>query len=359
MATTDMLKTTRTKSRAWLIASGLAVHTTAAAGCTGAGLPLGGGSSGGGSEGGTPAEPATLSLTETGQSLSRVTSDPAAEGLPTLSPDRKTLLLTAQADEVVNGQLTGNRQSVVIGVAPSTGGRRTVYTSNRFFSSSQAWLPGGDAFVFVSNQMGKTSVVKAPSSSPNSAISMVVNGDMAEGVDYPKVSPDGARVCFQSKVRGRDMVGLVGLDGSNFTMLTEGSYPSFGPDGKTVLFQREIAGYRQVLTVDAATGGGLVQLTSDQVSHEWPAWSPDGQYILFSSNLGWERYGGDASAATTSNLFAILADGTGLTQLTAGTHMAIQPHWGSDGWVYFASNEGGNWDIWRFQPELAAATAAR
>lgn len=307
--------------------------------------------------GGTPPPPpAQLGLTGVGQALSRLTSDPSVEGQPALSPDGKMLLMVSQVDILENGQPTGRRESVIVGISPAGGGR-TVYTSNRFHSNGPSWVPGTGSFVFTSDQMGKPAVVKALSSSPNPAIAMVVSGDMAPDLGSPRVSPDGKRVCFHMRVNGADMVGTAGIDGSNFTMLTEGAIASFSPDGSRILFHRRVGGIDQLFTVDAATGGGLVQLTNDNAAHAWGSWSPDGQYILFSSNLGWDKYGAAGSAAGTYNLFTIRADGTGLTQLTTGPRTATEAHWGADGWIYFASNESGNWDVWRFQPTLTTAAA--
>ena len=305
-------------------------------------------------------EPATqLSLAGSGRALIQVTRDPSIEGDPSLSPDGKTLLVTAQVDEVVNGRYTGNKsESVIVGVSPRAGTARRVYTSNRFFSASAVWLPGGDGFVFTTNQMGRLSLVRSLSSAPNPAVSVVVAGDSAENTSEPDVSADGKRVCFQMDVRGVAMIGTANLDGSSFTVLTEGSSPSFSRDGKRILFARPVGDYWQLFVVDAATGSGLVQLTSDEVQHASPSWSPDGDHVVFSSNAGWDQYGGEGSYQTTWNLFALGTDGTNLTQLTTGPRWSRQAHWASDGFLYFSSNESGNWDIWRFDPGLPVEKAA-
>lgn len=307
-----------------------------------------------------PAPAAQLSLAGSGRALTQVTRDPSVEGDPSLSPDGKTLLITAQVDEVVNGQYTGNKsESVIVGVSPRAGTARRVYTSRRFFSTSAVWLPRGDGFVFSTNQMGRFSLVRSLSSAPNPAVSVIVAGDAAENVSEPDVSPDGERVCFQMVVRGVAMVGVANLDGSSFTVLTEGDSPRFSPDGQRILFARPVGEHRQLFVVDAASGSGLVQLTSDDVQHDGPSWSPDGSHVIFSSNAGWDQYGGEGSPQTTWNLFAIRADGTHLTQLTTGPRWSRQPHWAADGFLYFSTNESGNWDIWRFDPGLPVELPGR
>jgi Tol biopolymer transport system component len=101
--------------------------------------------------------------------------------------------------------------------------------------------------------------------------------------------------------------------------------------------------------VDPETGTNLVQLTSGEFDHHNPAWSPDGQFLVFSTNRA-SAQEAQQSAGRGLNLYVVNRDGTGLTQLTAGDVQATSPDWGTDGWIYFASNQAGNFDIWRLQP---------
>jgi Tol biopolymer transport system component len=142
------------------------------------------------------------------------------------------------------------------------------------------------------------------------------------------------------------MIGTVGVDGSGFTLIGEGALPKWSPDSQWLAFSRTSGDQSNVFIVDAATGGNLIQVTSDASWDTAPAWSPDGGWLVFSSNRGWDSYPG-STAADTRNLFAIAVDGTSLTQLTGGPRTADNPTWGSDGWIYFASNQAGSWDIWR------------
>lgn len=306
-----------------------------------------------------PAVPEQLVIAGGGQSLTRVTSDPTDEYRPNLSPDGSSLLLVATTREVVNGAFTGRTlQQIIVGTNPQNGASRTIYTSANSQSGSPAWLPDGKAFLFMSNAMGQWNLVRTLSKAPNSAVTIVDRGDVAQGLDKPSPSPDGKRVAFQMKVGDQDYVGVSGIDGSSFTQLGPGSWPSWSPDGKTLAFTRSINNVNQLFLVNPDTGENLVQVTNDQEANTNPCWSPDGKWIVFQSNRGWNKFP-SGRADLTWNLFAVKPDGTGITQLTDGARDTGQPYWGKDGWIYFVSNESGNYDVWRLKPsgELASTTA--
>ena len=44
-----------------------------------------------------------------------------------------------------------------------------------------------------------------------------------------------------------------------------------------------------------------------------------------------------------------LGEGVG-DELTDGDAIAVDADWGKDGWIYFDSNQAGNFDIWRIRP---------
>lgn len=292
-----------------------------------------------------------LGVTGAGQALSRITSDPLNEYQPTISPDGAVLLFDVRVlDQNVEG---GVRESTIVGVDPSTGARRTLYTSNQSLSMEPGWVPDGSSFLYSSNALGTWSLVRAMSAVPNAAVTIVVHGDTAPAASTPEVSPDGRRVAFATKIRGTWTIAVADKDGANFTLFGEGTSPHWSPDGKRLVFQREVNGTNHLFTVDADTGTGLVQITTGTSDNKFPAFSPDGRYIVFQSNRGWEGKGG-----AQANLFLIKPDGTGLTQLTSGDVIAAQPDWGEDDWIYFTSDQAGNFDIWRLKPVGEFASVA-
>jgi TolB protein len=296
-----------------------------------------------------------LDLTGAAQGLSRVSSDVVDEFAPAPSPDGATLLFETRTP----------REAAIVGVDPTSGARRTVYTSSSSLSSEAAWDPSGKYFVYSSNSTGTWSLVRTVSNSPNAAVSIVVNGEAAPVVSDPSISPDGKKIVFGTYIRNVWHLGMTNLDGSGLmTLLGEGHDPAFSPDGKRIAFVRIVNGRAQVFTVDPETGSKVVQVTSGDNDNVEPAWSPDGQFILFASNRAATKPGRGYTAQERAerrgrfNLFALRPDGTTLVQLTDGEANSGAPAWGKDGWIYFSSNQAGNFDIWRLKPTGELVTAA-
>lgn len=291
-----------------------------------------------------------LSVTGAGSALERVTADPVTEVRPTIAPDGKILLFEVRVDEPRRGL----KQNTLVAVNPVTRAQRTLYTSTNSFSSYPAWLPDQSSYVYTSNSPGQWSLVRALAAAPNAAVTIIASGEVAPNASSPSVSPDGERVTFSAQIRGVRNVAVVGMDGSRLTLLGEGGSPSWSPDGSLVAFSRSVNGVPQLFLVDPDTGTGLVQLTSGEFESHSPTWSPDGRYLVFVTDRGGRKNQGRAS-----NLFIIDRDGTNMTQLTDGDSQAITPAWGSDNWIYFASDQSGNFDIWRLRPAGRYANLAR
>jgi TolB protein len=282
-----------------------------------------------------PEAPPPLTTTGAAQALSRVTSDPITEEWTSLSPDGKTLLFHAVNVDPASGQ----QRLLVVGVDPNTGAKRTLYTSPQSSSGYPSWLPDGTTYVYMTDAMGKQSIVRALSSAPNAGVAVAVSGQVAPDPIQPHVSPDGKRVAFRTFMNGEHQVAISGLDGSNLTILGPGNAPRWHPAGNLLVFSRNVGGFDQLFTLDVDTGANLTQLTNEQSNSRWPCWSPDGRHIAFTSDRNGKL-----------DLYALRPDGTVLTALTQGTADATSPTWGTDGYIYFSSNAAGGWDIWRFRP---------
>lgn len=148
----------------------------------------------------------------------------------------------------------------------------------------------------------------------------------------PVISPDGSRIAY---VGPDGNLWVVGADGVGATQLTFNA-------------ARIIEAYRKSLTeaerdqldlLARATGGGVEPVRA----YASPTWSADSQLILFSA-----MEGRDPTGRSNHDIWCIRPDGTGKQQLTANGSADLCPLIAPDHkTIYFLSNRGGYWAIWR------------
>jgi TolB protein len=121
----------------------------------------------------------------------------------------------------------------------------------------------------------------------------------------------GADIVFTSGRGGTPQIYRMNMDGTDVARLTTGEgdavNPSWNPNGQIVAFSWTRGfepGNFNIFIMDIASGT-LEQLTHGAGRNENPNWAPDGVHLVFSSKRG-----------RTSQIFTMLADGTGLQQLT-------------------------------------------
>ena len=113
--------------------------------------------------------------------------------------------------------------------------------------------------------------------------------------------------------------------------------PQYSPDGKRIAFASSRTGPWEIW-ISAADGSNPIQLTNfgDRQTGT-PRWSYDGKYIVF-----------DARPERRSDIYSIDSQGGTPRRLTSGPYDNVVPSFSRDGkWVYYSSNAGGNWDLWK------------
>lgn len=114
------------------------------------------------------------------------------------------------------------------------------------------------------------------------------------------------------------------------TQLTglENTYPAWSPDGSKIVFESTRDGPDADIFVMNADGGGVVQLTRNDVSDSTPVFTPDGQFIVWASEL-------DGNL----DIFRMRADGSEPVNLTRHPGADGHPKPSPDGErIYFNSN---------------------
>lgn len=157
----------------------------------------------------------------------------------------------------------------------------------------------------------------------------------------PAWSPDGGWIALHGYEDSRWNIYIVHPDGTGFSRVTNGALNeidagySFSPGGARLLFTRGA----NLFTVDLG-GTNLVQVTSGGVSGGG-VWSPDGTRIVVRM-----------TPSGTADVFVLVSDGSGLTQLTTDPAHDTDPLWSPDGTrISFESWRDGNWEIYVMAPD--------
>ena len=281
-------------------------------------------------------------------SVTRVTAneDKAVQiGPPVLSPAEDIVLYWEFVEEE-NGIKYSNIQKQKVG---SFGKTRLTY--GKYRDLFPAFTPDGKRVVFSSNRTTSNPTLWAVNADSPVGITKLTH---TQAEDYsPSISPDGQLIAFTSNPPDAEeaQIWTVPIGTSLMTQLREGESPQISPDGKHILFVRrdKITKKRQLwsMSIDGAQETQLTQNTEYEVTD--PRWSPDGKWIVYASDEG-----RDSQQRPNFDIWLMAADGSKRTQLTTNGSWDDGPCWDHKGEVvYFRSNRGGAWNIWRFQPVLA------
>ena len=117
--------------------------------------------------------------------------------------------------------------------------------------------------------------------------------------------------------------------------------PQYSPDGRKIAFASDRSGSTEIW-VCASDGSNPMPVTAlggDLVGS--PRWSPGGQQIAFDAPKG---------------IYVVRADGGLVRRLTTESFAEFRPSWSRDAhWIYFGSNHGGDWQVWKRPSEGGAA----
>lgn len=227
---------------------------------------------------------------------------------------------------------------------------KTRITYGKWLDLFPSFTPDGQNLVFSSNRA---------SSNPTLWQIKVEGGGGITKITYSlaedhssSVSSDGSVIAYTSiPARAKEsQIWTVRKDGSLPTQLREGESPQISPDGGKILFVRKDndSGKNQMwlMNIDGSVETQLTQNIDYDVID--PRWSPDGKWIVFSSDEGF-----DSKKNRNYDIWLMASDGYRRMQLTTNGSRDDGPCWDYSGkFIYFRSNRGGTWNIWRFNPMM-------
>ncbi len=166
--------------------------------------------------------------------------------------------------------------------------------------------PDGRQVAFISNRDGNWEIYTMYID--GSRLTRLTNHPAQDRL--PIWSPDGRQLAFSSDRDGAVNIYVVNVDGGNLTQLTYGpdrkGHPTWSQDGQWLAFNSGPAETEWEIYVTPATGGDMRRLTNNSVIDWAPSWSPRGNDILFLSKRpeNADIYLMKADAADERNIFS-------------------------------------------------------
>lgn len=287
------------------------------------------------------------------RSVTRVTDNEdenVVVGPPVLSPSEDVMVYWQMPIRIVTDTSFGTRLTRQSNIYKQVIGSpaKTRLTYGRRTDLYPTFSPDGNDVLFSSNRTGPNPVLWRISLAGGGGITKITN-TLAE--DYaPCVSPDDTFVVYASNPPGADdpQIWKVNSNGLLPTQLRVGRSPQISADGTKILFiRRDKDTERRQLWLMGIDGSEETQLTANtDFDVDYARWSPDGAQIVYASTEGV-----DSRKRHNYDIWMIDSDGTNKTQLTTNGSRDDCPCWDRQGkFIYFRSNRGGTWNIWRFEP---------
>jgi Tol biopolymer transport system component len=234
---------------------------------------------------------------------------------------------------------------------PLAGGVPRRLTDEQQDIGALMWTPDGRYITFASTRATQTRAWRVPAAGgpvePEQVYPWVgIDLGSLRGSAGGSLSKDGQRFAFVQFQGGEppaiwraDLSAPGGRALSNRKLISSQMYMAsaqLSPDGARMVFQSGRTGLPEIW-LSGAAGEDPLQLTSFGRLSGSPHWSPDSRWIAFDTRP--HEYG---------QIFVIDVEGRNLHAVTSGEYENIVPSWSGDGKaIYFVSKRTGSYQIWK------------
>lgn len=212
-------------------------------------------------------------------------------------------------------------------------------TKDRSYVSGLAWSQDPGRIVFSSSRTGAPSLWTIGVRGREPKVLPGIGGDAV----YPAVSRQGRRLTYTQMSLKND-IWRTSIDGSSgpsplIRSTRHDINPQFSPDGSSIAFASNRHGSLEIWMC-GSDGSNPIELTNFRAATGAgsPRWCPDGSQVIF-----------DCRVNGKADVFEVSARGSSPKRITSGAGENVVPSWSRTGWIYFASNSGGDWQIWRMR----------
>lgn len=244
--------------------------------------------------------------------LKQLTYGEGDDYAPRWSQDGKKIAFVSKRD--------GNPE---IYVMDADGKNVTRLTYNSAKDDSLDWSPDGKQIIFSSNRDGNYNLYLMSAEGEKVGLSRLTNTPFEES--DPSFSPDGIQILFMENEKGIYKLSMMKISDKQRKRLTNTedavaySGGAWAPDGLHFAYVIGHMDVRDILIGD--TKHVTSYLTGDRVTwyqgaNLYPSWSPSGRQIVFVSDMHGQ-----------SDIYIILADGSGIFQVTRTEADDETPDW--------------------------------
>lgn len=258
---------------------------------------------------------------------------------------RNNLAVSPDGSELAYLSLIDKSTNVMVKKS-TAGGASTQRTFRR--AGSINW--GNDGNIYFNDNTGSVSSIGSVDAHKGSLVKQLTNNNN----DWePVVSKDGEYMYFTRYDNSGPFIWRINLKSGELTNCTRGFNPCvMGEDSDKILCTRNSSkGNSEIWIIDLKNGDETLLLSDANKGFTNPTISPDGKWILV--------VGSSLSSITNkynTDIYAVRADGSGLTQITYHPEIDTSPAWSLDGkYIYFISsraNKDRKFNIWRIENPL-------